>query len=130
MIALRKSLTTFLKTIHPRVYHERAPSTAVFPYLVFECPLYPDGEGSELCMLSIDGWDNKLDTTALETLMALVRGNKDPVTDKPTGLDKKTLINPEQVVTFYIDNMLSIVDDDESVKRRQYNFSGKLHRRG
>ena len=106
-------------TIHPRVYFQRAPSTAVFPYLVFDFQLYPDGEGYELCTLAIDGWDNNPDTTALETLMSLVK-----------SLDKKTLTNDEQSVTFYLENMLPLTDDDESIRRRQYNFSGKLFRRG
>lgn len=119
MIALRKSLTTFLKTIHPRLYFQRAPSTAVFPYLVFDFQLYPDGESFELCTLAVDGWDNNPDTTELETLMALVK-----------SLDKKSLTNTEQSVTFYLDNMLPLTDDDESIRRRQYNFSGKLFRRG
>lgn len=119
MIALRKSLTTFLKTIHTRIYFQRAPSTAAFPYLVFDFQLYPDGEGFELCTLSVDGWDNNPDTTALETLMASVK-----------ALDKKTLTNVEQAVTFYLENMLPLTDEDESIRRRQYNFSGKLFRRG
>lgn len=130
MIALRTSLTTFLKTVHPRVYFERALSTAVFPYIVFDFQLYPDGECFELCTLSVDGWDNNPDTTALETLMALVKGKKDPTTSLPTGLDKKTIINNEMAVTFYLENMLPMTDDDESIRRRQYNFSGKLLRRG
>jgi len=119
MIALRKSLTTYLKSIHPRLYFQRVPSTAAFPYLVFDFQLYPDGEGYELCTLAIDGWDNNPDTTALETLMALVK-----------SLDKKTLTNPEEAITFYLENMLPLTDDDESIRRRQYNFAGKLLRRG
>jgi len=132
MNELRKSITVYLKTIHPRVYHERAPSTAVFPYLVFTCPLYPDGEGFEICVLTIDGWDKPThgDTTELETLMALVKGKKDPTTNLPTGLDKKTLTNDELWVTYFLDNMLSVEDDDESIKRRQQNYSGRLFRRG
>ena len=132
MKALRKAITTYLKTIHPRVYHRRAPSTAVFPYLVFTCPLYPDGEGSEICALTVDGWDDPIngDTDKLETLMELVRGKNDPITNTPTGLDKKTLTNDELSVTFFIDNILPIDDDDESIERWQHNYSGKLFRRG
>ncbi|MBC2721837.1 hypothetical protein [Desulfosporosinus sp.] len=132
MIKLRNVITTYLKTIHPRVYYRRAPSTAEFPYLVFTCPLYPDGEGFEICVLTIDGWDKPTngDTTELETLMELLKGKKDPVTNLPTGLDKKTFINDELVVTFFLDNILPVDDDDESIERRQHNYSGRLIRKG
>ena len=119
MIELRKSLNAQLKTVHPRVYFQQAPELATFPYLVFDFQLYPDGENFELCTLSIDGWDNNPDTTALETLMSSVK-----------SLNKKTLTNTEQSVTFYLENMLPLTDDDKSIRRRQYNFSGKLFRRG
>ena len=119
MIELRKALLARLKTIHPRVYFERAPSTAVFPYLVFDFQLYPDGEGFELCTLSIDGWDNNPDTTALETLMASAR-----------TLDKATISNDELVVTFYLENMIPLIDDDETIRRRNYNFAARLFKRG
>ena len=118
MIELRKSLTTFLKTIHPRVYFERAPTTAAFPYLVFDFQLYPDGEGSELCTLAVDGWGNNPDTTELEVLMKAVK-----------GLDKTTISNDELVVTFFLENMIPLTDDDESIRRRQYNYSGRIIRR-
>ena len=119
MIAIRTSLTAFLRAIHPRVYFERAPTTAVFPYLVFDFQLYPDGEGFELCTLSIDGWDKNTDTTALETLMAIVK-----------TLDKKTITNSELIVTFFLENMIPLTDEDEVIRRRNYNFSGKLFRKG
>ena len=119
MKALRKSLNTFLKAIHTSVYYERAPSTAVYPYLVFSCQLYPDGEGFELCTLAIDGWDNNTDTTALETLMSSVK-----------LLDKATITNAEMSGAFYLENMIPLVDNDESIRRRQYNFAGRLYKRG
>ena len=119
MIALRKSLTAFLRAIHTRIYFEQAPTTAVFPYLVFDFQLYPDGEGLELCTLSVDGWDNKTDTTALETLMSSVK-----------LLDKATITNAEMSGAFYLENMIPLVDNDESIRRRQYNFAGRLYKRG
>lgn len=119
MIALRTSLTTFLKTIHPRVYFQRAPSTAVFPYLIFDFQLYPDGENFELCTLAIDGWSNNPDTTELETLMAKVK-----------TLDKTVIANSELSIVFYIENMIPLIDDDETIRRRNYNYSGRLIRRG
>lgn len=118
MIELRKSLTAFLKTIHPRVYFERAPSTAAFPYLVFDFQLYPDGEGFEICTLAVDGWSKNPDTTELETLMASVK-----------TLDKSVITNTELTVVFYLENMIPLVDDDETIRRRNYNYSGRLIRR-
>ena len=119
MIALRTSLTAFLRIIHPRVYFERAPTTAVFPYLVFDFQLYPDGEGFEICTLAVDGWSKNPDTTELETLMASVK-----------TLDKSTITNSELTVTCYLENMIPLSDDDETIRRRNYNFSGRLYRKG
>lgn len=100
------------------MYFERAPSTAAFPYLVFDFQLYPDGEGFEICTLAVDGWSKNPDTTELETLMASVK-----------TLDKSVITNTELTVVFYLENMIPLVDDDETIRRRNYNYSGRLIRR-
>lgn len=120
MIEVSKAIHTYLKTLHSRVYNQIAPETAIYPYLVYDFQLYPDGEGGELCTLSIDGWDKTLvgDTTAIETLMTTIK-----------VLDKYTISNDNFAVTFFLENMLALVDDDKTLRHRSYNYAGKLIRR-
>lgn len=119
MIELSQQIRIFLKTLHPRVYWEIAPETAVYPYLVYDFQLYPDGEGGELCTLSIDGWDKTLngDTTALETLMSKVK-----------TIDKKVIATDNLAVVFFNENMLSVSDPDVTLRHRSYNYNGNLKR--
>jgi hypothetical protein len=123
MIELRKALHKHLKTIHTRVYFQQAPDNAQFPYLVYNMPsLNDDGEGHQLITLDIDGWDapETGDTTALETLMASVN----------TGMNKKTIVTEDFAATFYLENKLSLTDDDPRIKRRKYVYQGRLFERG
>lgn len=122
MIELRKTLQAHLKTIHSRVYFQQAPDTTTFPYLVYNMPsLYDDGEDFQLVTLDIDGWDapETGDTTAIETLMAEVN----------TGMNKITLTTDKITVTFYLENKLSLTDDDPRIKRRKYVYQGRLFER-
>jgi hypothetical protein len=130
LIEIRKVLSTYLKTLHPRVYFQIAPSDAVFPYIVYDLPsIFSDGEGGETATLDIDGWDMNStgDTTAIENLMKTINGKLDE-NGNPTGLDKRTLVAEDIVVTFFLENKLSLLDDDKRIKRRKYTYSGKLIR--
>lgn len=68
MIRLRSQLTSLLKLYHPQVHYQTAPSTATFPYIVLNLPNSFTNEEQEIFSLDIDLWDNKADTTVLETL--------------------------------------------------------------
>ena len=129
MMKLSQEIRDFLKTFNQRVYQQIAPQNVVYPYLVYDFQLYPDGEGGELCTLSVDAWDKTLtgDTSIVENLIALVNGIID-VNGNPTGLNKKTIINEEFAITFYNDNMLGILDDDVTLRHRNYNYNGNLRR--
>lgn len=120
MVELSQQIRIFLKTLHDRVYWEIAPENAVYPYLVYDFQLYPNGEGGEIVTLSIDGWDKTLvgDTTALEVLMAKVK-----------TMDKEVIATDNLSVVFFNENMLSVSDDDKTLRHRSYNYNGKLIRR-
>lgn len=121
MIDVRKAVSTYLKTLHSRVYFQIAPENAVFPYIVYDIPnSFSDGEGGEVVTLDIDGWDlnNTGDTTAIEALMQTIN-----------TLDKKVLTTDNISVVFYLENKMPLIDDDKRIKRRKYTYSGKLFRR-
>ena len=68
MIRLRQQLTLLLKTYHPQVHYQTAPSTATFPYIVMNLPNSFTNEEQEIFSFDLDLWDNRTDTTELETL--------------------------------------------------------------
>lgn len=136
MIELRTVLQDFLKTLHPdvvvgaktlsRVKYQEATKETPFPYIIFDFPnTLPDGEGFQNVSVDIDGWDNPSDgsTAALEALMSTING------DGETGLNKKTLATENLVVTFYLENKLSLQDDDKRIKRRKYVYQARLFER-
>jgi len=121
LIELRTAINLFLKTIHQRVYFQEAPTTASFPYIVFDIPnIYDDGEGTETATVDVDAWDNSADTTALEMLITLVNA----------GLNKSTLTSGDLTATFYLDTKIPLTDDDPTIHRRKYIYQAKLFRRG
>ena len=118
MIDLRKLIQGELKTVSAKVYYQVVPEAAVFPYIVYDIPnIFDDGEGYQLVTLDIDGWDSPVDgdTTPLETLMANVN----------MGLNKKTLTTDMMAVAFYLDNKLTLTDDDPRIIRRKYTYQGR-----
>lgn len=130
MIELRKLLQAYLKTIHPRVFFQTAPEPQSYPYLVIDFPnLYDDGESSSMVTVDIDGWDAPADgdTTALETMMAVVNGNGDIV--NPTGLNKRTLASDTLKASFYLDRKIPLTDPDPRIRRRKYVYQVRVFER-
>jgi len=131
MIEVRKAINSFLKLLHPnviidgktksRVFFQQAPENAIFPYIVYYLPnSFSDGEGGEIISLDIDGWDSNIDrdTTVIENLMKTIN-----------AIDKKTLTTTEIALTLFLDNKIPLLDDDKSIHRRKYIYSGRLIRR-
>lgn len=123
MIEIRKALHPHIRSIHPRVWFQRAPDTAEFEYITYILSnITDDGEGFNLVVLEIDGWDmpSDGDTTRIENLMSNV--NK--------ALNKKTLTTDTLAVSFYLDRKLVLEDDDPRIHRRKYIYHGRLFERG
>lgn len=121
MIDLRIALSTYLRTLHSRVYFQVAPEAATYPYIVYDIPsIFDDGEGGEVATIDINGWDlnDTGDTMAIETLMSTIN-----------SLNKQVLTNGNMSVAFFVENKLSILDDDKRIKRRQYTYTGRIFRR-
>lgn len=72
MLELRKELTKLLRAHHPIVFFVTAPKDASFPYVVFDLPNSFDNEQQEVFSLDVDVWDNKDDTTEIETLSSIL----------------------------------------------------------
>ena len=123
MINVRTILHPYLITLHPRTYFEPsgAPSDATWPYLVYNFQVLDEGEEHQILTLDVDGWDKPLDgnTLPLETLMSKVE----------TNLDRHVLIGTAIVVKFYLDNKLTLIEDDKSIQRRKYIFQGRAFKR-
>lgn len=119
MIKLRTELSKILKEIHSRVYYEKAPSTAIFPYLVYDLPQSYFEDDLEVFNLDIDIWDNNTDTTEIETLAQSIWN----------GLDRLHHIGKNMQFSIYRQNRLTVGDDDPRIRRRTLIFSLRYYDR-
>lgn len=120
MIELRKLIKSNLKAVHAKVYYQKAPDNAVCPYLVYELPTSYFNEYDGTLTLDVDGWDDEYDATALETLMAAVNAK----------FNRLQVVTDDFAVTFYLENKMSLREDDKRLNRRKYIYSGRIFERG
>lgn len=120
MVELRKILQTYLKTKHTKVYFQIAPDHATYPFVVYELPNSIDDGAMENFVLDIDVWDDKSDTTALETLASNI----------DNGLHRLTVVSNGLGATFYRENRLSLTDDDSRLRRRRLIYQIRTHEGG
>lgn len=117
------AVRSLLLPVHPRVWPERAPDGAAYPYLVINLPNSVDMSDTEVFVLDVDGWDVPADGSpaALEVLM----GKAD------RALNWRTALLPGQLaMTFYRDTRLSLEDDDPRIRRRKYIYQVRTHTGG
>lgn len=129
MIKLRSELNKILKSIHPnvtidgrsksRVYFQHANEDAPFPYIVYDLPQSYFDNDLEIFNLDIDVWDDKVDTTELETLSQTIWDM----------LNKYYHIDENMQFTIYRQNRLTIEDDDPRIRRRTLIFNIKYYDR-
>ena len=115
VIEIREIIQTALNSVHPRVYYQTAPDTAVFPYLVYDLPNSTDDGTLEQFVLDVDAWDRPSngDTTIVEIL----------IDSADKSLHRKTItVDDNLAVTFYRENRLTLTDDDPNIKRRKYIY--------
>lgn len=119
MIELRKELNNVLKSIHSRSYFQRPPDDAQFPYVVYDLPSSNTIEDLEVLTLDVDVWDNKKDTTALETL-----------TDQlDSTLHKYKVLHASFQFSIYRTTRLFLIDDDPRLTRRRLSYQIRFFRR-
>ena len=118
MIELRKALETLLKTSASNVYYQKAPKTAVMPYVVFDYPNSVDFGTLENFVLDIDVWDDAVDTTALETLIDSI----------DISLHKiQIMVTDKVAIIQYRENRMAPIDDDERINRRKYVYQVRTY---
>lgn len=117
MVELRTMIQTYLKTKNSRIYFQIAPDNATYPFVVYELPNSIDDGAMENFVLDIDVWDDKSDTTALETLAS----------DIDNGLHRLTLVQNGLGATFYRTSRLSMTDDDSRLRRRRLIYQIRTH---
>lgn len=127
-IELSKAIRTYLLTKCPRVFKTKAPATAQFLYTTFKLPSSFNTNPSEDFTLEVNTWDNKEDTTALETLTDSIDGDGDPL--NPTGLNFKTIISGNLTATFYRETRGEVDDDDPRISRRQLRYRVRVYCKG
>ena len=127
---LRTSIQAILETLHPAIlvqglYHARvffhvAPQDAIYPYVVFDLPNSIDSGTLENFVLDVDVWDDNLDTTELETLVATIDDE----------LHKKIVLVDDKVgFTIYRDNRMTLADEDPRIKRRKYVYQVRSYQK-
>ena len=118
MINLRKVFHQKLKTIYANIYFTKVPDTAIFPYVVYNFNSINDtGEEFEIIEIELDIWDNKSNTTELETITQNLIDN----------LDKTVLSDVNFSLVLFLETKLIIVDDNPNINRRKLTFIGHLY---
>nr|WP_309099070.1 hypothetical protein [Fredinandcohnia onubensis] len=116
MIELRAALKLLLKTFHSRVHHQSAPAGTAFPYVVYNMPNSYTNEQQEIFVLDVDVWDDKDDTTELETIANKIW----------KGLNYHRHLDDDIQFSIYQENRLPPLDDDDpTLKRRKLIFQLK-----
>lgn len=118
MINLRKQLTILLKSYHPQVHYQTAQSTAIFPYIILNLPNSFMNEEQEIFSMDVDLWDNRTDTTQLETL----------ATQLWKGLNHYQYSDENMQFIIYRENRIPELDEKElGIRRRKLIFQLKYY---
>ena len=121
VLEIRKAVNAALKTVHPRVWYERAPDGAAYPYLIFLLQNAVDLTGLEQFFLDVDGWDAPADgsTVALETLMGAV----------DQALHKRVVVADGVSFVIYRDRRFPLEDNDARIRRRKHIYEVRAFER-
>ena len=112
-IELRKLIVKLLKEVNKSVFYENANDKAKYPCIVYNLDKintvnYPRND----IILTIDVWDRSNSTVTVETLT-------DNIEDVLNMLNKPS---KNLFPTFYLEDRMSIDDEDPLIRRRQLKF--------
>ncbi len=121
VLEIRKAVQAALKNVHSRVWYERAPDGAQFPYITYLLSTAIDAGTLERYLLDVNGWDAPSDgsTAALETLMEAV----------DRALQKRVVCTDDVSFVIYRDRRLSVEDTDPRIRRRMYVYELRAFQR-
>jgi len=119
MVKLRTALSAILKTIHPRVYFNKASETATMPYIVYSLPNSFAIEEQDVFSLDVDVWDDEIDTTAIETIAHNVW----------VELHSYKYIDASMQFSIKRSNRIIVTDEDPRINRRKLIFQLKYYDR-
>src|SRR5690625_3995412 len=113
MIKLRSLIVQELRKHHNRVYYQKASTDAPFPYVVYDFPNSFMDEEQEIFNLDVDVWDNKNDTTEIETIASNIWRT----------FNRYRYIDDDIQLSIYRENRLPPLDEKENnIKRRKLIF--------
>ena len=114
MIELRSAIVNELKKVNSRVFYQHAGSSTQLPYIVYNfLPSRMVDEGTEVFLMDVDVWDNKTDTTAIETIAQQIWSK----------FNRFTYLDDVIYFSAYRDNRFPpLEDDDPSIRRRKMTF--------
>ena len=118
MIELIKMVYSTVSAVHSRTYLEVAPQNATYPFVVIKYPTSIENLPREDFIIEVDIWDNKTDTTAIETLT----NNIDAVLHK-----KHYYSSGKLQCDIYRISRSMIPDPDEHIRRRQLRYEAKTY---
>lgn len=120
MIYLRKALKSILEEYHSSVSFQDSPKDISFPYVVYTFPNSFTNGDQEIFVMDVDIWDNKEDTTALETLSSEIW----------KGLNRFYYIDEHiQFVIYRSNRLFDLEDDNPIIKRRKLIFEVRYYER-
>jgi hypothetical protein len=114
IIEIKQAIRAALIEKHPRIFNQVADKDAEFPYVVYDLPNSFDDGVYENFVLEVDGWDAppNADTTALELLMS----------DLDSVLHRAIIRIPGMALVIYRENRLTLLDDNQLIRRRKYRY--------
>ena len=112
-IELRKVVKSLLEKVNTNVYYEEASAKAIYPYIVYEfSTINLNNFPRDDIFLTVDVWDRNIDTVRVETLA-------DDIEKVLNNINNPTI---SVLPTFYLENRMSIRDEDKQIRRRQLKF--------
>lgn len=112
MVNLLQHIYTILSAVTP-LYYEKAPEGTPMPYATYTLGLSGDVYDREDIPLVVDLWDNKPDTTALDTLGQTVKDT----------LNNHTYTDANFGVTVYLTGRFNVPDPEPTIRHRQLTFN-------
>ncbi|MEG1929351.1 MAG: hypothetical protein RR090_12175 [Niameybacter sp.] len=111
-VNLRTVLQAELEKVHKNTYHEDAPSTTTYPYMVYELESIQDN-----FQLEINVYDKGTSTQQVEVLADAIEAH----------FKRFIWRDDEQIFTTYKNTRNNMQEEDKTIKRRRLLFDVYYH---